>query len=51
VAAVDKSLAWEADDALLRGVSAEFADVPLDELDRRVAEAVGNARRRREGGK
>ena len=43
----DTPVAWEQDDALLRGVSAEFADVPLDELERRVAESVGNARRRR----
>ena len=44
---IDAPAAWERDAALLRGVGAEFADVPIDALERRVAEAFGNARRRR----
>ena len=44
---IDAPAAWERDAALLGGVGAEFAAVPLDALERRVAEAVGNAHRRR----
>ncbi len=44
---IDASADWERDAALLRSVGAEFVAVPLDALERRVAEAVGNARRRR----
>ncbi len=43
----DESAGWDEDAALLRGVSAEFAEVPLDELERRVAQAVADARVRR----